>query len=573
MSEWRTKFRFLIGAIFLALAMLGLGYRLAFLHLGPHDEVRKSFQKTRGMRRTLLAGRGAICDRNGAENLLALNLSVKDICADPSIVCQSNRSLEVACQLSELLDVPPDVLAVRLKNPSRRFASIRRFVFEEQAEEVAEAGLPGVFFRDSMVRYYPQHAFMCHLLGFVNHEGVGSAGVEQRMDRYLKGSPGLIESKVNALREELYWQRGRHVAAIEGASVELTVDQNIQYVVEKALDKAMVEHHAKGAWAIVQRVQTGEVLAMASRPAYNLNEFQKASDNMKLNRPVGYVYEPGSTMKAVVFAAALNEGKVSPNTVIDCESGSWYYGRRILRDFHPYGPLTVADGLKKSSNILTAKIALSLGDELLHHYFNAFGLGHPMGIDLPGEEAGILHPVAKWSKISPTRMAIGQGIAVTALQMLGVYCTIANDGYLMRPYVVKRVVENDGTVLHENEPKVLARPISPATASTMRRLLARVTQQGGTGRRARVEGYEVAGKTGTAQKPIPGGYSDTENMASFVGFLPAAAPEIGIIVVVDDPQPIHTGGRVAGPVFKEIASQAVRYLDVPPTRRGMLAGQ
>jgi cell division protein FtsI (penicillin-binding protein 3) len=220
--------------------------------------------------------------------------------------------------------------------------------------------------------------------------------------------------------------------------------------------------------------------------------------------------------------------------------------------------------LKKSSNIGSAKIALMLGDERLARYMRGFGLGGQLGIDLPGEEQGILHPTSKWSAISSSRLAIGQGVAVTALQMLGVMCTIANDGKLMQPYVVSRVVDKEGSVLYGGRPRVLGQPITPATAKTMRRLLARITEDGGTGRRARVPGYTVAGKTGTAQKPVNGGYSQTDYMASFVGFLPAENPQIGIIVVADAPQPLHTGGAVAAPAFSEIAAHAMRYLGILP---------
>jgi cell division protein FtsI (penicillin-binding protein 3) len=237
----------------------------------------------------------------------------------------------------------------------------------------------------------------------------------------------------------------------------------------------------------------------------------------------------------------------------------------------------VEDGLKKSSNILTAKVALRLGDERFAAYLDKFFVGRCLGIDLPGEEQGIVHPVSEWSAISATRIAIGHGVAVTALQMLGVFCAIANDGMLMKPFVVSEVVRNSGTVLFRNSPEVLSRPVTAGTARTMRRLLMRVTEQGGTGRRACVQGYEVAGKTGTAEKPVPGGYSDTAHVASFVGFIPADRPEIGIIVVVDEPGDFHTGGRVAAPWFRSIAEETVRYLNVPPAshalgKRGSSAG-
>lgn len=550
---------------FLSLAIVGLGVRLAFLHLGSHEETRARFDRSRSYERKLLAGRGTIFDCNGDANVLAMNLGVKNVCVDPFITSRDPSVVTNACRLAELLDVPADRLAVRMKQENRRFAYIKRFVPNHLAEDVAAMNIKGVFLRDATIRHYPQKSFLCHVLGFVNHMGTGSAGVEQQLDRYLKGSPGIMEGRMNALRQELYIRRGRYVPPIEGANVTLTIDQNIQYMVEKALDNVMAEHHAEGAWAVVQRVSTGEILALASRPGFDLNAFNHAPRLARLNRAIGYVYEPGSTLKPVVIAAALQEDTVTPETMFDCENGAWLYKRRILHDYHAYMRLSVADGLKKSSNILTAKVALTLGDERLYEYLRGFGFGHKLGVDLPGEENGILHPVKSWSGISATRIAVGQGIAVTALQLLGAMCTIANDGFMMKPYIVRDVHSGRGELMQHNEPEVMSRPISIATAQTVRRLMGRVTEDGGTGRRARVPGYTVAGKTGTAQKPVPGGYSSTEHMASFVGFLPVEQPEIGVIVVVDNPQPLHTGGRVAAPAFSQIAGAAVRYLNVPGT--------
>jgi cell division protein FtsI (penicillin-binding protein 3) len=266
----------------------------------------------------------------------------------------------------------------------------------------------------------------------------------------------------------------------------------------------------------------------------------------------------------VAISAALSRGIVRPETVFDCENGSWLYAGKILRDYHPYGRLTVAQGVQKSSNILTAKVAILLGAAPLHASLRAFGLGEPLKFDLPGEEGGILRPLQDWAKVSTTRVAIGQGVAVTALQMIAMFSAIANGGALMRPYVVSRVTGADGTEYYRGEPEVLSRPLTSENAALMRALLKAVTDDGGTGKRARVEGYEVAGKTGTAQKAVAGGYSQTDYVASFVGFLPASSPEIALIVVVDEPQPFHTGGVVAGPAFSRIADQTVRCLGIPP---------
>jgi cell division protein FtsI (penicillin-binding protein 3) len=562
MSENGIKYRIAVSALVLTAAICGLGFRLAFLHLG-HPDYRERVDARRSIQKELLASRGTIYDRHGTENVLAMNLAVKDVCADPKVIVNTNRVLDVAVTLADLLELDVDTVAVSLNRPDRRFAYIKRFVHEDRALRVQDAALPGVFFRDATVRYYPHGSFLCHVLGFVNYEGVGSAGIEQRLDGFLRGCPGFMESRVNARRQELYAQRNRYIPALEGADVELTIDQNMQYFVERALDDVVEAYHAKGAWVIVQRVKTGEILAMASRPDFDLNEFRATGVNERLNRAIGCVYEPGSTFKAVTVSAALNERLVTPDTPFDCENGSWLHQKRILRDYHPYGTLTLADVVKKSSNIGSAKVALMLGEKRFYNYLRAFGIGSKLGIDLPGEEAGILAPVNRWSGISTSRIAIGQGVAVTALQMLNVYATIANDGFMMRPYVIRRATAHDGTVLVENEPQVIGRPITYETAATTRVLLGRVTEDGGTGRRARVDGYAVAGKTGTAQKPENGGYSSTKHTASFCGFLPADAPEIALIVVVDEPQPIHTGGQVAAPVFSDIATQAVRYLDVP----------
>lgn len=565
MNDKGVNFRIGLTVAVFILAVLGLGVRLAFLHLLTEEEVREKIERNRRIESELTAPRGKILDGSSDGNILALNLVMKDVCADPvGIANSASNPVEIASMLATSLEMPEDELASRLSRPKSRFVYLRRFMREEEAQSIVEMGVDGIFLRDNNVRYYPQGSFMCHVLGFVNHEGDGSAGIEQGLERFLRGSTGYMATGVDARRRELYMMREQYVAPVEGANVTLTVDQNIQYMVEKVLAETVKEHNAKGGWVIVQRVQTGEILAMASLPGYDLNEFRHTTADQRLNRAIGFVYEPGSTFKALTIGAAINEGIVTPDTVFDCENGTWIYKKRPLRDFHAYGKLSVADGIKKSSNILTAKVAVSLGEKMFYGYMRGFRLGRQMGIDLPGEEAGILHPVSKWSSISVTRIAIGQGVAVTALQMLSVYSTIANDGYTMKPFIVRSVESSDGALLYSGQPEVIGRPITRETATTMKTLLARVTEEGGTGRRASVEGISIAGKTGSAQKPVAGGYSDSAHVASFVGFFPAEAPEVAAIVVIDEPQPIHTGGRVAAPAFGEIAGQVIRYLEVAP---------
>jgi cell division protein FtsI (penicillin-binding protein 3) len=539
-------------------AQIGLAARLAFLHLGPNEEYKARVTRTRKMEKQMLVGRGRILDRNG--ETLAIDLAVNDVCADPKVIVENGHVRFIASHLSRLLKLDPHAVISRLNRPKRRFEYIKRFVPLDLAKKVASMQFPGIFFLDSTHRNYPHGPMMCHVVGFSNLEGVGSAGVEQELNQHLKGSPGLRITELDGRRREIYDRRILDIPGQEGADVYLTLDLTIQYMVEKALEQAAEENHAKGAWAVVQRVRTGEILAMASYPQFDLNGYRTSTPEQRRNRAVSYNYEPGSTFKVAVIASALDAGVVTPDRVYDCENGCWMYKGRPLRDYHAYEELTVADILKKSSNIGAAKIALDLGAQRLEAYLREFGVGKSTQINLPGEEHGILHPVSRWSAISATRIAMGHEVAVTALQMLNIVSAIANDGFLMKPLIVKRVLDPEGREIFSSEPEVLGRPINAETAATMVRLMARVTDKDGTGRRAALDEYRVAGKTGSAQKPVAGGYSDSAHMASFVGFLPAEHPEISIIVVVDEPQPLHTGGVVAAPVFSQIAGQAVRYL-------------
>ncbi len=574
MIERIQKYRLLAAAAVVALALIGLSARLMFLHCGPCADRRVRINDLRRLEQNLDVGRGKILDRNG--NILALDLVKQAVCAAPAVIQSNGQVQVVAASLADVLDLPAAEVLARLDNPASSFvfpAGFGRYADAEQAAAIARLKLPGVWLQDAMVRTCPRLTSACHILGFVNLERKAGAGVELRWDRYLRGVPGLRISEVDGKRRELYDRRALEIKPRRGADITLTADQYAQYIVESALEKAAHGCRAAAAWAIVERVGTGEILAMASWPAYDANSFRSASADEIRNRCIANIYEPGSTFKMATVSAALNEKIVTEGQVFDCENGTWFYRGKPLRDYHAYDRLSVADVVKKSSNIGVAKIALLLGEKKLYHYLRAFGIGQKTGIELPGEEDGILHPVGNWAPISITRIAIGQGVSVTALQMLGVLCAIANDGVLMKPYIVQRVTDVDGRVLFEQKPMVVGQPIRPETAAEMRRLLVRVTEEGGTGAKARVEGYASGGKTGTGQKSVNGGYSDTLNMASFAGFIPAADPQLGIIVVLDEPKGVRTGGAVAAPVFKEIAEQLVRYLDIPPDDSGAVASR
>ena len=549
-------------AVGLLVAWGCLAARLAQLHLGPNEWLKGRVRAMRSVKQEILVGRGRVLDRN--DNLLALDLTLQNVVVSPKIVASNNQAQAVSRNLARALGLPYEQVYERVNRPWRQYEAIARRVPEDVALRVAQMQLPGVRFEPESTRHYPQGDLACHVVGFSNHEGVGSAGVEQRWDPLLKGRPGFRLSERDGRQREIYSRRSLEVEAQEGANIHLTIDQNVQYFTEKGLDYAMAEMHPKAAWAIVQDVRTGAILAMASRPSYDPNEFNRADPEARLNRAVGFNFEPGSIFKVGCVAAALNEGIIATNDVFDCEMGRWSYAGRPLRDFHAYGLLDVTGILRKSSNIGAAKIALLLGDVRFHRYLTAFGLGRRTGIEIPGEEAGLLASPTRWTKLSATRIAMGHEVAVTALQMLNVLCCIGNDGYLMKPHLIKKVVDKNGVVLEETKPEAIARPITERTAALMRSMLAQVTLEGGTGTKAAIPGYTVAGKTGTAEKIVDGRYVRNENVSSFIGMLPAERPEIGIIIVLDNPQPLRTGGQAAAPIFAKIAEPAARYLDIRP---------
>ena len=448
---------------------------------------------------------------------------------------------------------------------TNHFEVLAHYVPEETADALQKAGIKGLVFGDDSIRKYPHGSLACHVVGFAG-AGIGSSGIEMRENSHLQGVPGLLMSEMDGKHREMYTRRVVNLQPTPGADVYLTIDQTLQFFVETALTNAVFQHHAKSAWAVLERVKTGEILAMASCPFFDPNDYLHSDDTNRLNRAIGYCYEPGSTFKMATIAAALDAGTVRADTDINCEGGTWRYMGRDLHEFHGehFSHIPVADILKHSSNIGAAKIALTLGPERLHGYLQKFLIGRRTGINLGGEEAGLLHPLERWSPMSITHVPMGHEVLVTSLQILGVLNAIANDGYLIKPQLVDRVTTQTNVVF-QRQIQILSRPIQPGTARLMRKLLVRVCEAGGTGTNAVFEGYTVAGKTGTAQKLVDGKYSDTLNISTFCGMVPAEKPELAMIVVVDEPTGpgIHTGGAVCAPVFREVMEQAVSYLSIP----------
>jgi len=559
----------IVGLLLITL-FAGLTLRVVDLQLGDHSRLRQSYKRKVVFQTQLEGTRGRVLDRNG--RVLALDEVRKNIAVDPKFIQRHNNPELVQAALSQFLNVEPALIGTRLADTSgRRFSYLEKFVDDHRAEELntyleENEIQKGVVFEKVKTRTYPHDNLLSHVIGFQNREGVGAAGIELRWNRFLKGKGGLRVGEKDGRRREMVSRREVQIDPQSGADVVLTVDQYLQYGVEEALEKAMSIYNANGAWAVVMNSRTGAVLALASKPDFNLNEFYRAKPEQYRNQNIGATYEPGSIMKPLVFAAALNEGLVVPDEVIDCENGTWFYNRRPIRDYHAYDKLTAADVLKKSSNIGTAKIGLRLNEDLFYTYMVNFGFGRKTGIELPGEETGISRSPRRWDSLTQSRIAFGHAITVTALQMAAAINVIANDGYLIQPYIVSEVRGNDGFLLYQRKPDPRgARVIRPEIAKKMCGLMARITEKGGTGWRSRFGDYEVAGKTGTAEKILPGGgYSKDQNIASFVGFFPAQNPELTIVISVDEPKgDKRTGGSVAAPVFADIASYAAGYLAIP----------
>jgi len=561
----KYKGRTVITSVVISAVFIGLGIRLAFLHLRPSPERLTRIESGRHLEQETRGPRGRILDRNG--NMLALDIAAKHVCADPKYISKYGNMQDVCTALSSKLSMNRSEVWEQLNQPEKEYVRIQKFMREETVEPLRAMNLKGLIFEDVPIRDYPKGVLGAHVIGYANFEGIGSSGVEQRMNSKLQGVAGLRISQKDGRRHEIYSQRTVDIDPQPGADVYLTIDQQIQHFAEVALDNLVAKYHPKAAWAIVQNVRTGEILAMASLPTFNLNRFSTAPAEWMRNRAINYTYEPGSTFKAMIIASALDMGAVRSTDVFDCENGAWFFAGKILHDSHPEGLLSVADIIKKSSNIGAAKVAIRMGEQKVYQSLRAFGFGDRTGLDLPGEDAGIVWKTDRWSKLSISRIAMGHEVLVTSMQILNAVSAIANDGIRMKPLVIHKVVNNRGETILAPSPQEVNRPIRPETAKQMRRLLARVTQPGGTATKAALPGYLVGGKTGTAQKVNleQGGYYHGKYISSFVGFLPVENPAISIIVVADEPQQGgYYGGTVCAPYFREIADQTVRYLRIPP---------
>jgi len=565
--KWHSRSRCALVCLAFTALFSAFSFRLVYLQMIKHDQYAGLAAEKHVYKQTIFADRGAILDANN--EILAHNIPGETIVADATHINDVDRLVPV---LAASLDLSPEDLVEKLRG-ERRYIVLRRQVPEAVSvalrSQLRAQNLRGIYFERDSTRIYPNASMLCHVIGFTDFDHKGIQGVEASMEEYLHGQDGYRYIEHNRAGQELVLYRGQERAPRNGYQVHLTVDLNLQNIVENEIDAAMREYTPQKATIILMRPQTGEILAMANRPNFDINERADAKPEQMKNRAIIDMMEPGSTFKIVTAAAALNEHKVRPDTTIFCENGLWNFGGRPLHDHKAYGELSVRDILVKSSNIGAAKLALSVGDQKFYEYIRRFGFGERTGIELPGEISGVIRPPQSWSKISITRIPMGHEVGVTPLQMTLAMATIANGGKLVTPRIVKSVTSEDGKTISTFAPTVLRQVISPETARQVGDALRGVVSDRGTAAAAAVPGFTISGKTGTAQKVDPkGGYEQGKYVVSFSGYLPADRPEFVGLVVLDDAHTktpeLNYGGLVAGPIFSRIAEKAARYLDLEP---------
>ena len=484
-------------------------------------------------------------------------MPVDSVYASPNEIKDKDKEAIIR-QLGPLLKLSDTYLRDRLSR-KKSFIWIARKVNPEQSAAIKRLKIKGLGFLKESKRSYPNSYLASQVIGFAGIDNVGLEGLELYYDKYLKGQAGWAMFLRDARQKRLdIWER--MVLPKDGYEVVLTIDEVIQYIAERELDKAFKTYHAKGASIIVMDPHTGAILAMANRPTYDLNDSNQASKDTVRNRAVCDLFEPGSVFKIVTASAAIEEKRVSEQDKFFCENGSYRVATHTLHDHRPHGWLTFREVIEQSSNIGTTKVAQLLGPDTVYRYIRLFGFGEKLGIDLRGEIPGMISQPRRWSKISIAAIPIGQEVGVTALQLASAISVIANGGQLMKPYVVHEIRDRQGENIKQFSPAMIRKVISSDTANRIKTILAGVVEEG-TGKLAKVPGFTSAGKTGTAQKLEPNGtYSHSKFVASFIGFAPVEDPLVTIVVIVDDPHPYYFGGVVAAPVFRNVASDTIRYL-------------
>src|SRR6266704_2114428 len=551
--------RALFIAIGLVIWMLAIGARLVQLQVGKHEDLAARARSQQVGAIETSPSRGQLLDRQGRE--LARSIDTESFFADPREILNTDNT---ARRIAAVTGQDRTELAGRLseaKETNKKFIWIVRRLNDEDAARVDGLKIDGIYSRKEPKRYYPNDSLAAHVLGFVGTDEIGLSGVEQYYNEKIRGEAGKVFLERDRDRRAF---ESYEVQSHPGQTVVLTIDQAIQYRTEQALSAAVDRAHAKSGAAIVMDPRTGEILALANAPTFDPNQPAANSAEARANGALQNIYEPGSTFKIVAYSAAIEKGLVKPDDKIDCQMGQIAVAGRLIHDGHPYGVLTVADALAKSSNVGAIKLGLLVGNESMYEYMKRLGFGSRTGIDLAGESPGILRPLSRWQPSSIGSLAIGQEVGVTPLQMATAYSVLANNGNWIKPHIVRELRNPDGAVTFQA--KIESRPaLKPETTAALRAMMEGVTLRG-TAKKAQLEGYTAAGKTGTAQKidPKTRTYSSTKFIGSFVGFAPVSNPAVVIIVVIDEPLGSYHGGEVAAPVFREIAEQILPELNVTP---------
>ncbi|MDD5730187.1 MAG: penicillin-binding transpeptidase domain-containing protein [Candidatus Omnitrophica bacterium] len=499
--------------------------------------------------------RGNIYDRNLKPQ--AVNLALDSIYTCPTDLDQKIRD-RMLKELVPILGVDYENLGEKLSR-KKSFVWLARKITPQQSEDIRKLKIKEIGFIKESKRCYPNAYLASHIIGFSGLDNTGLDGIELCFDKYLKGKPGWSMVLRDARQKKLDLS-DRMAAPLDGCDLVLTIDEVIQYIAERELDKAFKMYHAKGASIIVMNPYNGQILAFANRPTFDLNVYPKTDKDTRRNRAICDMFEPGSVFKIVTASAALEEKKVNEQDRFYCENGAYRVANHVLHDHEPLGWLTFKQVIEQSSNIGTTKVAQKIGADTVYHYAKLFGFGGKLGFDMPGEISGTIKEPRFWSATSIGAVPIGQEVGVTVLQLACAISAIANGGQLVRPYIVKEIRDKHGESIQKFSPVLLRQVMSPATSERVRKILTGVVEEG-TGKLAKVPGFSAGGKTGTAQKLEPNGsYSHNKFVASFIGFAPAEEPEVVIAVVVDDPHPYYYGGVVSAPVFKNVASDVLRYL-------------
>jgi cell division protein FtsI (penicillin-binding protein 3) len=558
-SSWlngATKRLYFLGAI-LFLWLFAVVFRLVELQVVKYGEFEQRAAKQQQRTIDVSPRRGIIYDRNGHE--LAMSVNVDSVFAVPSEVPDQGNTAEL---LARILKVESKTLLAKMKS-SHSFCWIARKLDPDVSDRIRALNLRGIYFQQESRRYYPKRELAAQALGYVGMDDEGLAGLEHAYEDTLAGKPGTMVISMDA--------RKRRFARVEkrpeaGDNLVLTIDEKIQWIVEHELDQAMIDTKAEAAMAVVQNPRTGEILALANRPTFDLNNTKKITPAVLKDHAVSDIYEPGSVFKTVTFSAALNEGLVRPEEMVDTQGGVINVNGLRIHDLHKLGVVPISEAFAKSSDVAAVKTGLRLGDDRFYKYIRDYGFGQQTGIELPGETRGMTKPPNRWSKVSIGAMSIGQEIGVTPLQVISMISTIANDGVYTPPRIVAGVTKSNATGPQTIafKPPSTRRVISTMTAAQMRQLMESVVLFG-TARRAILDGYTSAGKTGTAQKvdPKTGRYSHTDYVASFAGFAPVNNPQVSIVVVIDSARGLHQGGQISAPVFSRIAQQVLAYMHVP----------